>query len=73
MFMGWTGPYSKLTSERPPGALISLPVLFSVLGAVACELSAQLFMNFYVKDQSFYEPFEPNPEAGVLGVFECYE
>ena len=38
LFMGWTGPYSKLTSMRPPGSLLSFPVLFSVVGAVLIEL-----------------------------------
>ena len=38
LFMGWTGPYSKLTSMRPPGSLLSFPVLFSVIGAVLIEL-----------------------------------
>ena len=38
LFMGWTGPYSKLTSMRPPGSLLSFPVLFSVFGAVMIEL-----------------------------------
>lgn len=34
MFMGYTGPYKNLTQHLPSGALISLPVLTSVLGQV---------------------------------------
>lgn len=37
MFMGWTGPFQRLTSQRPPGSLLSLPVLCSVFGAVIIQ------------------------------------
>lgn len=34
MFMGWTGPYHKLTIHLPQASLISLTVMISVLGSI---------------------------------------
>jgi len=38
MFMGQTGPYKKLSKMLPLGALISVPVLTSVLGVVVLQM-----------------------------------
>lgn len=37
LFMGETGPYKKLSKYLPAGALISLPVLSSVLGSIVIQ------------------------------------
>jgi len=63
MFMGQTEPYRHLTPHLPSGALISVPVMASVIGSIAIQLGFQVFMFYYVSWWSFYTPapyLDPN-------------
>ncbi|XP_039197442.1 probable cation-transporting ATPase 13A5 isoform X1 [Crotalus tigris] len=52
--MNLTHAYPKLAPYRPPGRLLSPPLLLSVLFNVALSFLLQLFGFLYVKQQSWY-------------------
>lgn len=62
IFMGHTEPYSKLTPHLPSKSLLSLPVLFSIIGQVLIQLCFQLFVFYWVQYQGFYKEFVYDPE-----------
>jgi cation-transporting ATPase 13A3/4/5 len=72
--MGDTQAYPKLTAHIPTGALISLPVISSVLSSFAIQLGFQIFSFIFVKQFPFYKPPHINPEdpsgAGANQSFE---
>jgi hypothetical protein len=73
MFMGQTAPYKHLTPHLPSGALISLPVMVSVLGSVVIQGTFQIFMFYFVSWWSFYEPpIAPDPSDPDKSM-ACYE
>ena len=73
MFMGYTEPYRHLTPHLPSGALISLPVLASVLGQIVIQAAFQIFMFFFIRMWSFYEPPHAiDKESGDENT-ECFE
>jgi cation-transporting ATPase 13A3/4/5 len=55
VFMAYTGPSKRLTSTLPPGALISIPVLSSIVGQVLIQGTFQIIPYFILKSQPFYE------------------
>ena len=61
IFMGDTNAYEKLTPHIPTGALISLPVISSVLSSFAIQLGFQIFSFNFVREFSFYTPPVPDP------------
>ena len=63
IFMGWTGPYHKLTKHLPQSSLISFPVLLSVLGSVAIQFSFQIFLFYFVTNQDWYLPLIVNEDG----------
>jgi len=71
MLMGYTESYPKLTPHLPSSSLISLPVLFSVVGSVAIQFGAQVFVFVNVQQQSWYMPLVPtdNDNNNTL----CYQ
>lgn len=52
--MNLTHAYPKLAPYRPPGRLLSPPLLLSVLFNVALSLLLQLFAFLYVQRQAWY-------------------
>jgi len=62
IFMGDTNAYEKLTPHIPTGALISLPVISSVLSSFAIQFGFQVFSFIFVKDFGFYKPPKPDPD-----------
>lgn len=52
--MNLTHAYPKLAPYRPPGRLLSPPLLLSVLFNVALSILVQLFGFLYVKQQAWY-------------------
>lgn len=60
ILMGGTRAYPKLTPHIPAGALISFPVIASVLSCFAIQLSFQFFGFFFVRTFDFYFP-PPKP------------
>jgi cation-transporting ATPase 13A3/4/5 len=62
IFMGDTNAYEKLTPHIPTGALISLPVISSVLSSFAIQFGFQIFSFLFVRDFSFYKPPIPDPD-----------
>jgi cation-transporting P-type ATPase 13A2 len=73
MFMGQTEPYRHLTPHLPSGALISVPVLASVIGSIAIQLAFQVFMFYYVSWWSFYEPPPHIDPQDADDNTECFE
>ena len=61
LFMGQTGPYKKLSTYLPPGSLLSLPVLISVVFAILIQFFGQLFIFLYIRTQEFYIERPPKP------------
>lgn len=49
-----THAYPKLAPYRPPGRLLSPPLLLSVLFNVALSILLQLFGFLYVRQQAWY-------------------
>ena len=47
--MGWTGPYHKLSSIRPPGSLVSGPNLFSIFSQIGLTVLSQVGAYLYLK------------------------
>ena len=73
MFMGQTAPYKHLTPHLPSGALISLPVLASVLGSVLIQAIFQVFAFFFISWWSFYQPPPtPDPDEPEKS-YACYK
>lgn len=54
VFMAYTGPSKKLTAILPPGALISIPVLSSIIGQVIIQGCFQVFSYSLLRTQSWY-------------------
>jgi cation-transporting P-type ATPase 13A2 len=70
IFMGSTHAYEKLTPHIPAGALISFPVISSVLISFAIQLGFQVWAFNFPKDfPSFYTPppkkDEPSADANI--------
>ena len=56
VFMGWAGPYSKLSPIPPPSRLVSKSVITSLIGHIVIFAAVQLFLISLVTDQSWYVP-----------------
>ena len=64
--MGWTGPYHKLSSIRPPGSLVSGPNLFSIFSQIGLTVLSQVGAYLYLKNMSWFTPVHPkNPEDEI--------
>lgn len=66
-----TGAYYKLTKHQPTGALISLPIVSSILMQTVIQLLAQLGVWFLlIKQKSWYKNF---CDSGEDSVKPCYD
>ena len=59
IIMGYTGSYHKLSKQMPTGALISIPVLASVMSQILIQAGFQIGIFFYLKQQTWYEKLVP--------------
>jgi len=57
IFIARTGAYSKLTHHQPTGALISMPIISSILIQTVIQFSAQLGAWFVLSHQTWYSNF----------------
>ena len=64
--MGYTESHTKLSKKMPTGALISVPVLFSVLSQIIIQSSFQFGIFFLLKSQEWYEPLKPHDDKNTL-------
>uniref|UniRef100_A0A8C5UNC7 Polyamine-transporting ATPase 13A3 n=1 Tax=Malurus cyaneus samueli TaxID=2593467 RepID=A0A8C5UNC7_9PASS len=55
--------WTELVARRPPSGLISGPLLCSVLSQIIICLAFQTLGFFWVKQQSWYEPWTPDSDA----------
>ncbi|XP_075363280.1 polyamine-transporting ATPase 13A3 isoform X3 [Mycteria americana] len=55
--------WKELVAQRPPSGLISGPLLCSVLSQIIICLAFQTFGFFWVKQQSWYEPWTTESDA----------
>ncbi|KAF2868504.1 hypothetical protein BDV95DRAFT_579980 [Massariosphaeria phaeospora] len=56
IFMGWSGPYPKLSRKRPTASLVSRKVLTPLLGQIALCVLVQLLGFKAVQAQPWYQP-----------------
>ncbi|KAH9514185.1 hypothetical protein Btru_030489 [Bulinus truncatus] len=55
-----TGPYDELVRDRPLVSLLSPSPILSIIAQMILVISAQTFMYFHVKEQSWFIPFQAN-------------
>merc|ERR1719158_863803 len=66
VLMGRTGPLDKLSSQRPPGSLVTGPTLASILAQVALCFLGQLGSIMYLHLRPWWSPVDPiNPEQEI--------
>eukprot|EP00762_Andalucia_godoyi_P007791 ANDGO_01770.mRNA.1 putative cation-transporting ATPase C1672.11c len=70
VFMGRTGAYEGLVPKRPPAALVSFGVLFSVVSQILLAALTQLGTLLYLREQSWFVPLDPSADGSN---FFCYE
>ncbi|XP_064599544.1 polyamine-transporting ATPase 13A3-like isoform X2 [Liolophura sinensis] len=59
---GRTAAYKELVREVPPVSLLTVPPIMSLLIHAAIQTAAQTGIYFYVMEQPWFTPFEPNEE-----------
>lgn len=50
---------NKLTKDMPSNSLFTFPVLFSVTFMAFLQLAFQLYLNYQLKTEPFYEVYSP--------------
>jgi cation-transporting ATPase 13A3/4/5 len=81
IFMGWTGPYPKLSNKRPTASLVSRKVLTPLLGQIAICVLIQLVSFELVQQQPWYKPPKldkeesnsKNSQNTTLFLVSCYQ
>ncbi|KAF1985978.1 hypothetical protein K402DRAFT_454662 [Aulographum hederae CBS 113979] len=81
IFMGWTGPYKKLSQKRPTASLVSRKVLTPLLGQIVLTILVQAIGFEYVQKQSWFVPpvldkdhsNSKNSENTTLFLLSCYQ
>ncbi|XP_071110416.1 polyamine-transporting ATPase 13A3-like isoform X1 [Haliotis cracherodii] len=66
VLMGYTGPYHKLVRKKPPGSLVKVSNLLSIIMQVLLVGGMQVSAYFYLRSQSWYE--EPPPSKDLENV-----
>lgn len=65
--MGRTLPYPKIHPKRPTASLVSKKVLTSIIGQIAINSIAQIFVFIWVRQQSWYT--EPDVNSDKLETY----
>jgi len=65
LFMSRTGPSKHLSVKQPSGALISVPILTSVLGQTVVQLIFQALTLYHLSRQDWYVKFNPDENKGA--------
>ena len=78
VFMAYTGASNRLTTVLPPGALISVPVLSSIIGQVFLQGTFQVFSYMILRNQDWYESEDdlyhtPKNELNANNPMPAYE
>ncbi|KAJ5126238.1 hypothetical protein N7476_009436 [Penicillium atrosanguineum] len=81
IFMGWTGPNSKLSRKRPTADLVSRKVLTPLLGQITIVVLSQLAIFQTVQSQPWFQPPQidleksniVNSENTALFLFSCFQ
>ncbi|KAJ5661616.1 uncharacterized protein N7477_009232 [Penicillium maclennaniae] len=81
IFMGWTGPSSKLSQKRPTADLVSRKVLTPLLGQITIVILSQLAIFQTVQSQPWFQPPQldldksniVNSENTALFLFSCFQ
>jgi len=81
VFMGWAGPYYRLSPKPPPSNLVSKSVITSLVGHIIIFALVQLAILSLVTEQSWYippivDPEDPeirNSDNTVLFLMSCYQ
>ncbi|XP_064610270.1 polyamine-transporting ATPase 13A3-like [Liolophura sinensis] len=68
--MGYTGAYGKLVARRPPGSLLKLSILLSIIFQVIVVTAFQVGSYFLIKAQPWFVPVKPTPSADN---YQCFE
>ncbi|BFZ23491.1 hypothetical protein BsWGS_26528 [Bradybaena similaris] len=63
ILMGNTAAYHKLVKQTPPGSLVSIPNMISILSQVLLSLMFQVGATVYLHQQSFYSHNTTNSTA----------
>jgi hypothetical protein len=73
VFMAYTGPNLRLTAVLPPGALISVPVISSLIGQVILQGLFQIFAYFVLISQSWYKDenslYNEDPDSNQISAY----
>lgn len=73
VFMAYTGPNLRLTAVLPPGALISVPVISSLIGQVILQGFFQIFAYFVLISQSWYKDenslYNEDPDSHQISAY----
>ncbi|XP_022343828.2 polyamine-transporting ATPase 13A3-like isoform X2 [Crassostrea virginica] len=59
---GRTHPYPELAKEPPPISLTNIFPIMSLVLQMIIQASVQTFCYLHIKSQSWFEPFEENPD-----------
>jgi cation-transporting P-type ATPase 13A2 len=81
IFMGWAGPYYKLSRKRPTASLVSKKVLTPLLGQIVICVLLQFIAFVAVQRQPWYQPpiIDPdhsnseNSQNTALFLLSCYQ
>jgi len=68
--VGRSLPYPVLHVKRPPASLVSKKMLSSLIGLIIIQIIFQMIIFYWVQNQSFYTPFEADPNVKDVS---CYE
>lgn len=71
VLMGWTSSYPSLLRKRPPGSLMSVTIIFSILAQIATVMVVQVLAYLFLTTKAWYRPVVlPSPDAEI---FVCWE
>ncbi|XP_067658890.1 polyamine-transporting ATPase 13A3-like isoform X3 [Haliotis asinina] len=62
VLMGYTGPYHKLVRKKPPGSLVKVSNLLSIIVQVLLVGVMQVAAYLYLRSQSWYVEAPPNKD-----------
>ncbi|KAJ3281726.1 hypothetical protein HK104_011310, partial [Borealophlyctis nickersoniae] len=70
VFMGQSGPYSRIHRKRPTASLVSKKVLTSLIGQVVIQAAFQMWIFVWVRRQPWYRPPEGTVDEKIYKSYE---